>query len=357
VTTTHRSPSHSGRRRPAGGRSRWLAWAGRFLLLAALGAGLFGLLPQIGGLTHEATALRHARPFFVVAAVIAQGLSLASYAQLYRTMLAALGAKLRFRLAAEVIMASFLVSHLAPFGSAAGTVVNVTTLEAEGIAPATTGEAIALTTLVSTAALITLFGAGLLATAGRHVSQVYLTAGGAALGLVVIVIGALLWVGARPEVAARAGRWAGRLLRHLPWPRRARRVDPDKIGQSVARLTSLARTVLTGRAAAVSFGFAVGNLVLDLLSLDLMFLALGWQPGLGPLTVAYGAANIASVIPLTPGGLGIIEVTLVAITASFGTPKATAVLAVLGYRIVEFWLPLIPGAVAYIRLRLQTRGQ
>ena len=85
-----------------------------------------------------------------------------------------------------------------------------------------------------------------------------------------------------------------------------------------------------------------------------MFLALRYQPGFGPLTVAYAAANIASAIPLTPGGLGVIEVTLVAITVGFGAPRATAVLAVLGYRIVNYWLPLIPGAIAYIRLRLRS---
>lgn len=41
------------------------------------------------------------------------------------------------------------------------------------------------------------------------------------------------------------------------------------------------------------------------------------------------------------------------ITVGFGAPRATAVLAVLGYRIVNYWLPLIPGAIAYIRLRLR----
>jgi uncharacterized membrane protein YbhN (UPF0104 family) len=45
-------------------------------------------------------------------------------------------------------------------------------------------------------------------------------------------------------------------------------------------------------------------------------------------------------------------VTLVAVTVGFGVPRPTAVVAVLGYRIVNYWLPLLPGAVAYIRLRL-----
>jgi uncharacterized protein (TIRG00374 family) len=83
-----------------------------------------------------------------------------------------------------------------------------------------------------------------------------------------------------------------------------------------------------------------------------MFLAFRYQPGFGPLAVAYAAANIASAIPVTPGGLGVIEVTLVAITVGFGAPRATAVIAVLGYRVVNYWLPLLPGAVAYLRLRL-----
>ena len=97
----------------------------------------------------------------------------------------------------------------------------------------------------------------------------------------------------------------------------------------------------------------MGDLLFDLLSLDLMFLAFGYQPGFGPLAVAYAAANIASAIPLTPGGLGVIEVTLVAITVGFGAPRATAVLAVLGYRVVNYWLPLLPGALAYLHVRFR----
>jgi uncharacterized membrane protein YbhN (UPF0104 family) len=46
----------------------------------------------------------------------------------------------------------------------------------------------------------------------------------------------------------------------------------------------------------------------------------------------------------------------VAITVGFGAPRATAVLAVLGYRVVNYWLPLLPGAVAYLRLRLSPKA-
>ncbi len=338
-------PQQRGRRRPA---VRWIVHG---VLVVALAAGIFGLLPRLGGLTHDAAGLRHARPGFLVAAIVTQALSLGSYAQLYRRVLAALGARIRFRLAADVILATFFVSHLTPFGSATGTLVNASTLESEGIAAATTGEAIALTSLTSTVALIVLFATGFVATAGRHVSQQYLIIAGAALFLVVAVLAAVIAVGNHPAIAGRAGRWAATVARHV-----RPSIDPEKVGQTSSQLASLARTALTGRGFAVSFGFASGDLLFDLLSLDLVFLALRYQPGFGPLAVAYAAANIASAIPLTPGGLGVIEVTLVAVTVGFGAPRATAVLAVLGYRIVNYWLPLIPGAIAYIRLRLRSGG-
>jgi uncharacterized protein (TIRG00374 family) len=318
-------------------------------LLVALTAGIFGLLPRLGGLTRDAAGLRHARPAFLAAAIVAQAISLGSYAQLYRQVLGALGARIRFRLAADVILATFFVSHLTPFGSATGTLVNARALEADGIAAATTGEAIALTSLISTVALIVLFGTGFVATAGRHVSHQYLVIAGVALFLVAAALAVLLAVGAHPAIAGRAGRWAASLAKRV-----RPGIDPAKVAETSSRLASLARTALTGRGFLISFGFASGDLLFDLLSLDLVFLALRYQPGFGPLAVAYAAANIASVIPLTPGGLGVIEVTLVAVTVGFGAPRATAVLAVIGYRIMNYWLPLIPGAIAYVRLRLRS---
>jgi uncharacterized protein (TIRG00374 family) len=336
------SPQQRGRQRPA---VRWIAHG---VLVAALAAGVYGLLPQLCGVTRDAAGLRHARPAFLAVAIMAQAVSLGCYAKLYRQVLAGLGARLRFRLAADVVMATFFVSHLTPLGSATGTLVNVRTLEGEGIAAATTGEAIALTSLMSTGALIVLFGMGFVATAGQHVSYGYLTIAGIALVLIVAALAAVLAVGAHPAIAGRAGRWAAGVARRI-----RPNIDPAKVAQTSVRLASLARSALTGRAFLASFGFATADLLFDLLSLDLVFLALRYQPGFGPLAVAYAAANIASAIPVTPGGLGVIEVTLVAITVGFGAPRGTAVLAVLGYRIVNYWLPLIPGAIAYLRLRLR----
>ena len=57
------------------------------------------------------------------------------------------------------------------------------------------------------------------------------------------------------------------------------------------------------------------------------------------MLVAYGLANILAVIPLTPSGLGVIELTIVAVLKGFGVPGGIAAAGVLSWRLVNFWLP------------------
>jgi len=214
-----------------------MRWIVHGLLLVALAAGVFGLLPRLGGLTRDAAGLRHARPPFVVAAVLAQAVSPGCYAQLSRWVLTSLGARVRFGLAARVTLASFLVSHLTPVGSATGTPLNVSTLEADGIPAATTGEAIGLTSLLSSAALIDLFGTGFVATARRHLSRSYVMIAGVALALVVCVAAVAPLAGAHPAIAERPGPWAARLARRV-----RPGIDPEKVAQEAGQLVTRART-------------------------------------------------------------------------------------------------------------------
>jgi uncharacterized membrane protein YbhN (UPF0104 family) len=167
-----------------------------------------------------------------------------------------------------VTLASFLVSHVTPFGSATGTLLNVSALEAEGVAASTTTEGIGLTSLVSTVALIALFETGFVATAGRHLSRGYLIIAGVALALVVAVLAIVITVEPNPGIAERAGRRVARLARRV-----RSSIDPDEVGRTSRRLASLTRSALAGRAFAESFGFASADLLFDLLSLDLTFAA------------------------------------------------------------------------------------
>jgi hypothetical protein len=105
----------------------------------------------------------------------------------------------------------------------------------------------------------------------------------------------------------------------------------------------------------MSLGCAWAGLLFDLLSLDLMFVAVRYQPGFGPLAAACSAANVVSTLPVTPGGLGVAEVTLMAITVGFGAPANR------GPRRArlpagELLASAASGVVACLRLRLSRKG-
>ena len=52
-------------------------------------------------------------------------------------------------------------------------------------------------------------------------------------------------------------------------------------------------------------------------------------------------------VPITPGGLGVIEAVLIPTLVAFGAPAAVAAVGVVAYRLVNFWLPIPVGFVAY----------
>lgn len=97
--------------------------------------------------------------------------------------------------------------------------------------------------------------------------------------------------------------------------------------------------------------FACGFWFFDMLCLWCTFRAFGYTMGLGHLLVAYVIAYSIGTLAPTPSGLGAIEGLMIALFLSFGVPSAVAVAAVLVYRIINFWLPIPPGFVAYAIVR------
>ena len=70
------------------------------------------------------------------------------------------------------------------------------------------------------------------------------------------------------------------------------------------------------------------------------------------LFAAYGIANVAGVLPITPAGLGVIDSLAPLLLVSFGVTRSVATLGVLGWRLVNFWLPIPAGAAAYVSLKV-----
>jgi uncharacterized membrane protein YbhN (UPF0104 family) len=94
------------------------------------------------------------------------------------------------------------------------------------------------------------------------------------------------------------------------------------------------------------------NWLLDLLALWLFLRAFGGEVAPDGLLVAFGLANVLASIPITPGGLGIVEGVYIPTLVGFGVPVATATVTVLTYRIAQYWLPILVGGVSYLSLRI-----
>jgi uncharacterized protein (TIRG00374 family) len=79
--------------------------------------------------------------------------------------------------------------------------------------------------------------------------------------------------------------------------------------------------------------------------------ATGADPRPSLVLLAYAAAGIIALFPLSPGGLGIVEASLSGLLILAGVHPAYAVLATLAYRIASYWLPLLAGPPAYLMFR------
>ena len=94
-----------------------------------------------------------------------------------------------------------------------------------------------------------------------------------------------------------------------------------------------------------------GRLGFDFLCLLLVLRAVGGAPRPSLVLLAYATANVLALIPITPGGLGIVEASLSGMLVLAGMRPANAIVATLGYRLASYWLTLPVGGVAYILFR------
>src|SRR5581483_6591366 len=95
----------------------------------------------------------------------------------------------------------------------------------------------------------------------------------------------------------------------------------------------------------------------DYLALLAALRAVGANPQPSLVLLAYTAAEVLALVPVTPGGLGFVEAGLVGTLGLAAVPAADALAATLLYRIVAFWLPLPAGGVAYALFRRRYRAR
>jgi len=293
------------------------------LLLVAAGFAVHLLLPQVGELRQTLGALQAARWTWLAAGLV---LSAASYLAAAVAQLGAVDPPLALGRTTLVQVASSFANRLTP-ASLGGIGLNVRYLQRAGMDRPAAVAAVAVNTAAG--ALVHVLG---LLVAAVLVGRTKLPAGHIPRGWPVLVAlagvlaagGLVLWspLGRRRLVvpALRAGRELVGVLRR-----------PGKAAQLLGGSAGVTLTyALTLAACLTAF-----NAHLPLASTVAVYLA--------------GAA-VASVSP-TPGGLGAMEAALVAGLTAVGAPTGPAVAGVLAFRLLTFWLPILPGWLAYRALR------
>ena len=130
-------------------------------------------------------------------------------------------------------------------------------------------------------------------------------------------------------------------------------VDDDTVADVLRRVASQLRDLMRQPARLLrATGWAAANWLLDIAALGVFLAAFGARPPIDGLVVAYGVAYVLAAIPITPGGLGVVEATLTAALVGFGVPRGEALVGVVAYRVANFWLPIPAGAAAYLALKV-----
>ena len=172
----------------------------------------------------------------------------------------------------------------------------------------------------------------------------------ALLGIVAFVLFA--GFGAAVLVLDGPLRWAGGVIQAVRNRLLRKRTPLSGLPQRLVFERDRIRDVLGKRWKAAML-LSSGRLAFDYGTLLATIRATGVKPNPSLVLLAYSVAGLLALVPITPGGLGIVEAGLSALLILAGVPGADAVVATLAYRIISYWLPILVGPFAYLAFRLR----
>ena len=329
----------SKRRSSSGLRStfRWAKWP-LFLLVFWL-----FVLPIVPGFGDALSKLGEVKTSWLLLGVALEFAALFCYSMLTHVALGQDSDKVNIFTLFRIQLSTRSLGSLVPGGSAASNALGFRLMTLAGangrdagfaLATAGVGSAVVLNIILWVALIVSIPGRGVNAFYG--VAAIFgvivmLLAGGVVLGLV--------------DHEGRAERVTRSLAKRL-------RFDPDKAGEVAVHLGERLRGLANEpRLLRRVLMWSLLNWGLDIVALFVFIRAFGGSVDITGLVISFGLANIFASIPITPGGLGIVEGIYIPSLVGFGLSTTTATVSVLSYRLVQFWLPMLVGGVCYVSLR------
>jgi uncharacterized membrane protein YbhN (UPF0104 family) len=301
------------------------------IALAVLGLIVF-LAPGLGEVRDK---LEGASPGWIALAVAFEGLSCLSYVVMFKPLFCP---RMPWRTSFEIGSSELAMGSIVPASGAGGLALGAWILHQGGMpADQIARRSVAFFLLKSSVNFAAVFVLGTLMAVGivgphKSLLLTAFPAAGAALVMAVVLLLPRIGPGkpAGPD-ASRARRLVGS----------AREALLGGIAEAVQILRVRDRQVLLG---------ALGYWAFDNAVLWATFHAVGASPEISIVLMGYLIGQLGGLLPI-PGGIGGIDGGLFGTLVLFGTPVAETAAAVLAYRLILFWLPLVIGAIAFLSLR------
>ena len=323
---------------------RSLLGLGAFLLLSI--AALYLLLPQIAGLEDTWRRIEDGSPYWTLLALLCGFGMFVAYVAMFRgVFLRAGAARIGWKASYQITMAGLAASRIFAAGGAGGLVLTAWALRRAGLGRRLVADKtvtfLILTYLPYMGALI-VCGFGLRFGLFPGEAPFAITVVPAVIAVILTAIGVSTAL-VPTDLQRRLEGFADRRGRLGTWAQRLANLPASASAGMRDALAHLRHPDPALAGAVLFWGFQVAVLWAG-------FRAFGDAPPLAVVTMAFFVGMFGNLLPL-PGGVGGVEGGMIAALAAFGVDAGQAVVAVLLYRGVTFWLPLIPGVVAYFQLR------
>jgi uncharacterized protein (TIRG00374 family) len=308
------------------------------LTLILMGLAVHILLPQIATFEHSLQVLRGMAVWAVGLALLSEALSYLSSGYLLRGIASLGGQDLPAARGMMITAASYSIGLVAG-GLVGSSAAAYQWMRASKVDPEPAMLAGWLPGILDDMLLLLLALFGLLFLLISHnLTTLQLISFTLVIVLLGTIFGGAVWaIRHRSQVTyaalSVARRWAA--LRH-------RNHDPIPVENAMERLFLVASRFIAGGWRRTISGASL-SILFDMAALYCIFVAAGHAVPPGVLLVGYGLPLLFGKLPLLPGGVGIVETSMVALYDSLGVPDAVSVVVVLCYRLLSFWIPLIAG--------------
>jgi uncharacterized membrane protein YbhN (UPF0104 family) len=317
-------------------------------LLAALGA-LYFLLPKLVGLDDTWERIEDGRPVWTAAALLLTVGMFAGYVAMFRGVFGRAAVRIGWRASYQITMAGLAASRLFAAGGAGGLVLTAWALRRSGMRKRSVADktiSFLVLTYVPYVLAVIVCGFGLHWGLFEGDDPISLTFVPAVVGLVILGVAlAIAFIPTDLQRRLRGLRREGRLGRLTHGLAAVPAVSSAGIRDAFRHVRSRDPALL-GAILYWAFQIAV---------LWAAFHAFGDSPPLAVLVQGFFIGMLGNLLPM-PGGVGGVEGGMIGTYVAFGVDGNLAVVAVLVYRAFTFWLPLVPGVIAYFRLRRTVEG-